>query len=100
MSQQKSFTQLKKSHLKTLAQYVPIVERVHGSHHPEFHEVRAVFDMIVGKVQESAENKEELTEEFAKLRAITDGYRVPSDVCESYEAVYVMLREIDEAYHA
>jgi regulator of cell morphogenesis and NO signaling len=100
MSKHLSFAQLKDRHLKTLAQYVPIVERVHGSHHPEFHEVRAIFDVIVRKIREAGERKAELTEEFATLRTITDGYRVPADVCESYEAVYVMLREIDEAYHA
>ena len=44
--------------------------------------------------------KTDLTEEFARLRVITDHYTVPSDVCESYEAVYRMLAELDEAYHA
>jgi len=39
-----------------------------------------------------------LHEEFAHLRTITEGYRIPQDVCESYEAVYSMLSKLDEAY--
>ena len=35
-----------------------------------------------------------------KLREITDNYTVPGDVCESYEAVYNMLAELDKAYEA
>ena len=35
--------------------------------------------------------------EFKQLREITDNYTVPSDVCETYEAVYNMLSELDEA---
>jgi iron-sulfur cluster repair protein YtfE (RIC family) len=45
-------------------------------------------------------NKPELNQEFAQLREITNNYTVPVDVCESYEAVYKMLSEIDKAYHA
>ena len=37
---------------------------------------------------------------FVKLREITDNYTVPGDVCESYEAVYNMLAELDKAYEA
>ncbi len=42
----------------------------------------------------------DLDSEFTRLRAVTDNYTVPSDVCESYEAVYKMLLELDQAYHA
>jgi regulator of cell morphogenesis and NO signaling len=38
--------------------------------------------------------------EFARLREITDDYTVPGDVCETYEAVYGMLADLDKAYHA
>jgi len=34
------------------------------------------------------------------LRETTNNYTVPDDVCESYEAVYNMLSELDKAYHA
>lgn len=42
----------------------------------------------------------DLKDKFARLRDITGNYSVPEDVCESYEAVYKMLEELDIAYHA
>jgi len=95
-----SFNEAKKKHFKTLKQYVPVVERVHGDKHPEFHAVRELFDTIVDKTKEAGSKKPELDEEFARLREITGNYTVPEDVCESYEAVYKMLAELDGAYHA
>ncbi|NLL66527.1 MAG: iron-sulfur cluster repair di-iron protein, ric [Clostridiaceae bacterium] len=100
MSTKLTFNQVKESHFKTLGQYVPIVARVHGGTHPEFHEVRKLFDAIIKKTKEAGLEKPELNEEFAQLRKITDNYTVPGDVCESYEAVYNMLAESDKAYHA
>lgn len=90
------FEKVKKEHLKTLRQFVPIVARVHGDHHPEFHDVHKVFNEMNRKMDEATPN---LGEEFKKLREITDNYKVPEDVCESYEAVYNMLEELDKAYH-
>lgn len=100
MKNYSTFNETKKKYFQTLKQYVPVVDRVHGSKHPEFHEVRKSFDTIIEKVKEAGTNKPELSEEFAKLREITDNYSIPEDVCESYEAVYNMLAEIDKAYHA
>ena len=100
MLKQESFSQTKKRYFKTLGQYLPTVERVHGGNHPEIHEVRSIFEVIVRKTQEAGSQKPELHEEFTKLREITHGYSVPRDVCESYEAVYRMLGEIDDAYQA
>jgi iron-sulfur cluster repair protein YtfE (RIC family) len=84
----------------TLEKFVPVVDRVHGNYHPEFHDVRKLFDTIKGKLKEAGTVKADLGEEFTKLREITNNYTVPGDVCESYEAVYKMLSELDEAYHA
>ncbi|MDD4680918.1 MAG: iron-sulfur cluster repair di-iron protein, ric [Clostridia bacterium] len=95
-----TFNDTKKKHIPTLEQYVPIVARVHGGNHPEFHEVRKLFDAINEKIKEAGAEKPELNEEFARLREITNTYTVPGDVCESYEAVYNMLAEIDKAYKA
>ncbi|MGI6499190.1 MAG: iron-sulfur cluster repair di-iron protein, ric [Oscillospiraceae bacterium] len=86
--------------MKTLKQYVPIVARVHGQNHPEFHEVHKLFDAINQKVKEAGSKRPELNEEFARLREVTNDYTVPDDVCESYEAVYNMLAELDKAYLA
>ena len=100
MSVQLSFNKVKEKNFKTLSQYVPIVARVHGESHPEFHEVHKYFDLIVKKTEEAGEEKPGLNEEFEKLREITNNYTVPDDVCESYEAVYNMLSELDKAYHS
>lgn len=94
----KQFNQVVEKYLKTLEQYVPIVDRVHGASHPEFHDVRREFEAIVEKIQGAGEAKPDLQEEFASLREITNNYTVPGDVCESYEAVYKMLAEIDKSY--
>lgn len=98
MTQNTKFTQALDKSFKTLEQYVPIVARVHGGTHPEFHEVRKLFDEIAEKITKVRSESPELTGEFAKLREITNNYTVPTDVCESYEAVYKMLSELDEAY--
>lgn len=99
MSKELTFNQTKKKHLKTLKQYVPVVARVHGGTHPEFHKVKKLFDAIELKIKEAGSNKPELNEEFTELRGITNDYTVPEDVCESFEAVYTMLAEMDKAYH-
>lgn len=87
------------TNLKTLEQYVPIVDRVHGGTHPVFHEVRSLFEAINSKIKEAGSDTPEVTEEFAKLREITGNYTIPEDVCEAYEAVYRMLGELDKAYN-
>lgn len=100
MSEKLTFHQAKEKHFKILEQYVPIVARVHGDSHPEFHEVRRLFTMINQKTIAAGGEKPDLKEELAKLRALTNNYTVPDDVCESYEAVYKMLAEVDHAYQA
>lgn len=100
MDNKQTFNMAKVKHFQTLGQYVPIVARVHGKNHPEFHDVQKVFDTLAKKVKESGAGVPELSEEFQRLREITKGYTVPDDVCESYEAVYRMLAELDEAYNA
>ena len=96
----KTFNEVKARHFKTLEQYVPIVARVHGDKHPEFHEVHKLFEAINKKTKEAGSEKPELNEEFAKLGEVTNNYTVPAGVGESYEAVYKMLAELDKAYQA
>lgn len=95
-----TFNEVKKSYLKRLKLFVPVVARVHGGSHPEFHDVRKLFDEISAKLKEAGLGKPELNNEFEQLRQITNNYTVPGDVCESYEAVYNMLAELDRAYQA
>ncbi len=98
MANHKTFNESRAEHFKTLKQYVPVVARVHGNNHPEFHDVHKLFDAIDLKIKQSGSQRPELNQEFAKLREITNNYEVPGDVCESYEAVYKMLEELDQAY--
>lgn len=93
------FNEVKEKHFKTLELYIPIVARVHGGNHPEFHEVHRVFDLIKAKLQDDKSVVLDLHDEFAKLQEITNNYVIPADVCESYEAVYKMLEELDKAYN-
>lgn len=90
-----AFTETAAKHMETLKMYVPIVARVHGKEHPEFHDVHKLFSAIEKKMETE---EPELTEEFEGLRKVTDDYTVPGGVCESYEAVYNMLSEMDRAY--
>lgn len=94
----KKFNEALEQNLGRLEQYVPVVARVHGGSHPEFHDVKRVFDEVSIKVKNAGADKADLDNEFKELRKITDNYTVPGDVCESYEAVYNMLEEIDKAY--
>lgn len=94
-----SFKKLAKELFPVLVQYVPVVDRVHGEHHPEFHEVRRIFVEIYEKTNAETESPD-LFEEFTRLREITQNYAVPEDVCETYEAVYDMLKKLNAAYNA
>lgn len=100
MSKHSPFNEVKETIFPTLEQYVPIVARVHGKNHPEFHEVHQIFNAIIDKTKAADNVNPDLNEEFIKLREISNNYTVPDDVCESYEAVYKMLSEVDEAYRA
>jgi len=66
----KTFDKAVEKHFDKLELFVPVVDRVHGEHHPD----------------------------FKQLRKISDDYTVPGDVCESYEAVFQMVSELDQAY--
>jgi iron-sulfur cluster repair protein YtfE (RIC family) len=98
MSNNKTFMEIKEKNFDTLEMYVPVVAKVHGGTHPEFLEVRKVYDALIKKIKEAGDGEADLHEEFSQLRQITQNYRIPEDTCESYEAVYNMLAEMDEAY--
>jgi iron-sulfur cluster repair protein YtfE (RIC family) len=98
MSDQSKFRQLTNELFPILVQYIPVVDRVHGAHHPEFHEVFRLFESIRQKIQTSNLEKLDLNEEFSQLQEITMNYAIPDDVCETYEAVYVMLKQLGAAY--
>jgi len=95
-----AFMKAKEKHFDRLNQFTPIVDRVHGDNHPEFHEVKELWQSIYNKTELSDSEKPSLEAEFQRLREVTDNYTVPEDVCESYEAVYNMLEEVDTAYQS
>ena len=84
---------------------IPILESIcthssksySGGSVPSF-SVLLLFDTMSKKIEGTDSQLPELKEEFEKLREITNNYTVPTDVCESYEAVYNMLAELDKAY--
>jgi iron-sulfur cluster repair protein YtfE (RIC family) len=90
----KDFNTLKEDYFKTLDFYMPVVERVHGPHHAEIYDVAKVYEAM----KDHLEQNRSLEGDFKKLRDLTDNYRVPEDVCESYEAIYQMLSELDRTY--
>ena len=85
-------------HLDKLDLYVPVVDRVHGDSHPEFHEVKKRFNLMREKLL--ADPSGDLSQDFEILRDITSYYFVPDDVCETYEAVYQMLHDLDKAWQS
>ncbi len=92
------FTKTLKKNEEKLELYVPVVARVHGGTHPEFHEVKKLYDQLMEKAKNDPQA--DLQGEFSALHEITEGYTVPCDVCETYEAVYQMLSELETAYKA
>lgn len=77
--------------------YTVTIPKVHGKSHPEAFRVRELYTEILGRIQ-SSDSKQNFDSEFEELRKVTNNYTVPSDVCETYEAVYHNLKEADEIY--
>ena len=81
--------------IEKAAQLAPIVERVHGAHHPELSRVRQITD----ELQDSA-NAPHVIGLFHELRTVTDNYAIPKDVCEAFEATYHALERADRQHEA
>lgn len=87
-------------HIPKLDMYTLPLTRAHGKNHPEVFRVHELYQSISAKVKDSGESAPDLDEEFDELRQVTSEYALPSDACETYEAVYAMLSEADAAYFA
>jgi iron-sulfur cluster repair protein YtfE (RIC family) len=85
-------TYLKKNK-EVLDLYSHAITKAHGDNHPEVFEVRAIYL----KIQEKA-GEENLDSEFKHLREITDDYKIPNDVCQTFEKTYCLLEEADTIY--
>lgn len=99
MKEKTDFKETTKQHFKTLQQYIPIVDKVHGNNHPEFHTVRLIFQQMLKKVESENTADLNIKEEIQALQQITNNYTIPTDVCESFAAVYKLLNEVDKAYN-
>lgn len=75
--------------IQTLNKILPVVERVHGEHHPELHQVAALYNEL--KAAPSAAV-------FQKLRDVTGNYAVPADACPTYTKTYQLLEALDKAF--
>lgn len=78
--------------LTQAAEYAPVIERVHGANHPELTRVRELTEQLV-----SSDKDADTSDLFAELRTVTNGYAIPDDVCETFEAVYRALETADAA---
>lgn len=78
-------------HIEKAAQLAPIVERVHGGHHPELTRVREITQAL-----HQSDNTETTPALFQELRTVTDNYAIPNDVCEAFGAMYQALERSDK----
>jgi regulator of cell morphogenesis and NO signaling len=121
--------------LPRLSELAGRVAQVHGAHHPELGEVRALVDELRADLEQHMAKEEQvlfprirelattgtmtafhggslaspisvmLLEHaragalLARLRAVTRGYRVPSDGCASYRACYDGLAALEADTH-
>jgi len=93
-----NFHELVDKNFESLDLYTAAITRAHGESHPEAFTVRELFIAIQTKVTGASKDTPALDDEFTKLREVTDNYKIPSDVCETYAKVYEMLAELDKAY--
>ncbi|WP_425309952.1 hypothetical protein AADG42_14685 [Ammonicoccus fulvus] len=79
--------------LEKAAEFAPLIESVHGEHHPELTRVREITEELMAAPTDSRPL-------FSELRAVTNNYAIPNDVCETFEAVYRALSRADAASSA
>ena len=80
---------MKEETMLTLNKILPVVERVHGEHHPELHQVAALYEELKNPPSE---------EIFRKLREVTQNYAVPADACPTYAKTYRLLEALDREH--
>lgn len=93
-----TFTQYIDTHAEKLDLYTTAITRAHGKNHPEAFDVRDIYVDLKEKTDAAKPNQPDLNSEFTELREITDNYTIPGDVCETFAAVYNMLKEANSIY--
>lgn len=73
---------MKEEIIRELDKILPVVERVHGEHHPELHTVAALYTAL----KENAD-----AQKLAQLREVTSNFTAPDDACPTYIKTYADL---------
>ncbi|MBD3949042.1 iron-sulfur cluster repair di-iron protein, ric [Tuanshanicoccus lijuaniae] len=73
--------------------YTQAITKAHGDKHPEVFEVRKIYKIIQDKIQEE---DIDVSNEWVELRAITQDYAIPDDVCPTFTKTYQLLKQMDE----
>lgn len=68
----------------------PIIERVHGGHHPELTRVRELTEQLGAAGPET-----DVKAVFSELRSVTGDFAIPDDVCETFVATYEALQQAE-----
>lgn len=68
----------------------PIIERVHGEHHPELTRVREITEQLAAPGAGT-----DIPALLGELRTVTNDYAIPDDVCETFEATYEALEQAE-----
>ena len=69
--------------IKELDKILPVVERVHGDHHPELHEVAKLYS----ELKQGADVANQ-------LREVTGNFTIPTDACPTFAKTYKDLEEL------
>lgn len=83
-------------HKDKLELFTSALTRAHVDAHPEVLKVRALYLQMQEKVQNQDAS---LGPEFASLQTVTSNYKVPGDVCKTYEQTYKLLETANELYN-
>ena len=78
-------------HIENAVRLAPVIERVHGSHHPELTRVRELTEQLPTTTEPESI--------FRELREVTNNYALPDGACEAFTATYTALKAAD-AEHA
>lgn len=79
-----------------LDKILPVVERVHGEHHPELHRVADLYadlkeNVVIEDENAAVQDVNAVAEIFGQLREITSDFTAPEDACPTYRKVYADL---------
>ena len=77
--------------------YTQAIAKVHRKNHPEVKEVKALYEQLLSQVKAGAPQSD-VTKTFDQLSEVTQAYQIPSDTCETFEAVYLDLAQADQLY--